>query len=192
MANLEHCTVGQLRRRTEQVGEQAELYRVTARLSLVQTRKQGEQVPLHYLACAELKEGKFGSLPCNRRVDASGFCAACNASGKTAMRLNTRCRFADFSDECWLTTFHEAAQDVVGMTAEKVAELDVGSDGRERLEAVLRQRCFLEPIELRVRARLEMYQGELRSNVSCVGAAPVNRKEHGRKMLSEIQQMLSS
>merc|ERR1712176_1451122 len=111
-----------------------------------QTRKQGEQVPLHYLACTEPKDGKFGSLPCNRRVDSSGFCAACNVAGKTTMKLNTRCKYVDFGDGCWLTTFHEGAQDVLGMAAEKVAELDTGSDGRERLEGALRQRFFFGAI----------------------------------------------
>merc|ERR1712176_201155 len=112
-------------------------------------------------------------------------------AGKTTMKLNTRCKYVDFGDGCWLTTFHEGAQDVLGMAAEKVAELDTGSDGRERLEGALRQRFFLEPLELKVRARLEMYQGEARANVSCVSAAPVNRREHGRRMLSEIYEMLN-
>jgi len=190
--NLEQCTVSEMRRKSEQVGEQAEFYGVTARLSTVQTRKQGEQVPLHYSACAIEKEGQYGKLACNRRVDASGFCAACNMAGKTAIRLNTRCRFADFADGCWLTTFDEAAQVVLSLSSEKVAEIDgVECAGREQLEMALKQNYFLDPLQLKVRAKLDMYMGEPRPNVSCVGAAPVNRRKHGRKLLSEIQQMLA-
>jgi len=190
--NLEQCTVSEMRSKSEQVGEQPAVYGVTARLSTVQTRKQGEQVPLHYCACAIEKDGQYGKLPCNRRVDASGFCAACNQAGKTAIRLNARCRFADFADGCWLTTFHEGAEGVLGMTAEKIAEID-GTEcaGREQLEVALRQHYFLDPLQLKVRAKLDTYQGEVRTNVSCVGAAPVNRREHGRKLLAEIQQMLA-
>merc|ERR1711879_293724 len=74
--NAVHCSVGELRQKAERVGDQMEVYSFTSRLAQVQTRKQGEQLPLHYIACAEPKEGS--SLLCNRRVDSSGFCAACN------------------------------------------------------------------------------------------------------------------
>merc|ERR1712217_381646 len=116
----------------------------TSRLAQVQTRKQGEQLPLHYIACAEPKEGS--SLLCNRRVDSSGFCAACNRAGKTMIRLNVRCRFSDFSDSVWLTSFHEPAMAVLGMNGDQLAAMDGSADGgRERLEATLRQRYFVEP-----------------------------------------------
>jgi len=188
-ANAEHCSVSEMRRKSETIGDQVKHYKVATRLALVQMSKQGEQIPLHYKACAELKDGSFGKLPCNRRVDESGFCASCNMAGKTAIRLNLRCRFADFGDSVWLTTFHEAAEQVLGMSANKVAEL--GAE-REKLEAVLLQTYFAEPLELTVRAKIDTWNGEARANVTCVGAAPVNRRERGRRLLSEIQEMLAA
>jgi len=192
----EQCTVGEMRRKAELVTDQVELYSTTARLALVQTKKQGEMQPLHYLACVELKEGS--SRPCNRRVDSTGFCAACNKIGKAAPRMHLRCRFADFAEGAWLTTFHEAAKTVAGMSADEVAKLDSnvrsGGDvtpGREQLELAMRKRYFIEPMHLRVRAKLDVYNGDPRSNVTCISAAAVNPRDHGRKLLGEIQQLLA-
>jgi len=188
--NAEHGSVAEMRRKAERVGDQMEHYSFTGRLALVQTRKQGEEVPLHYLACGEPKEGN--GLPCNRRVDGSGFCAACNRAGKTNIRLTARCRFVDYGDSVWLTSFHEPAEAIVGMTGDKLAALDGGAGGREKLEAALRGRCFLEPLEVPARAKLDTYQGEVKPNVTCVAAAPVNRSVRGRKMLAEIQVLLAA
>lgn len=190
-AKAEHCTVAELRQKSENVSDQAQLFKITCRLGLVQLQKQGEQQPLHYSACAELRDGSYGKLPCNKRVDSSGFCASCDRAGKTVMRLNARCRFSDCGDSLWLTTFHEAAEKVLGMSAEKVAEIDGSFGGREKLEEALREKYFAQPMELLVRAKLDSYNGEPRTNVTCVGAAPINRRERGMKMLAEIQEMIA-
>jgi len=188
--NAEHCTVKQMRHKVERIGEQMETYSFTGRLTQVQLRKQGENVPLHYIACAEPKEGN--GLPCNRRVDSSGFCAACNRAGKTKIKLNARCRYADFGDSLWLTTFDEAATQVLGMSGDELAAVDTNPDGgRDRLEAVLRQRCFLEPFEVTARAKLDTYQGDVRPNVTCISASPLKYGARGRKMLTEIQELLA-
>jgi len=190
-AKAEHCTIADMRMKSEAVGEQAQLYKINARLSVVQTRKQGEQMPLHYKSCCEMKEGQYGKLPCNRRVDEAGFCAACGVAGKTATRMNLRCQFSDFSNSVWLTTFHEAAEKVVGMTADKVAEVE-GANGRDMLDSVIMKGYFGQPMELTVRAKLDSYNGEPRANVTCIGAAPVDRPTRGRKMLADIQDMLAA
>jgi replication factor A1 len=186
--NAEQMNVSQMRRKTELVGEQPEVYSFTGRLALVSTRKQGEEVPLHYTACLEPKEGT--GLPCNRRLDSSGQCPVHGLSGKTAIRMHARCRFSDFGDSVWLSTFHEAASVVFGMSGEELAALD--QSGRERLETVLRQRCFLEPMEITARAKLDMYQGEAKPNVTCIGATPVSYGVRGRKMLGEIQELIAA
>lgn len=192
-ANAEHVTVAEMRRRSESIiGDQAQLFKVVCRLNLVQTQKQGEQQPLHYSACAEMRDMAYGKLSCNKRVDSSGFCASCDRQTKSVMRINARCRFSDAGDSVWLTTFHEAAEKVIGMSAEKVAEIDSGAGGREKLEEVLRQRYLSEPLELTVRAKMDSYNGEPRMNVTCVGAAPINRKQRGTKMLAEIQEMIAA
>jgi len=179
-----------MRRASEQVSDQAETYRVVARLALVQLSKQGEKQPLHYMACAEPREGS--TLLCNRRVDEGGFCVACNKAGKVAVRLNARCKYSDFEDSAWLSTFHEPAANVLSMTGEEISNMEKGDGGRERLESAIRARYFSEPLQLVVRAKLDSYNGEPRANVSCIDACAVNRAEHGREMLKHIHAMLAA
>lgn len=182
--------LGDMRRHAEQVvADQGKILSVTARLLQVQMRKQGEVQPLFYMGCQEPKEGT--SFPCNRRVDESGFCAACNRAGRAAPRLNLRCKFSDLEDSPWMTTFHDAAQKAVGMSAEQVKALE-GGEGREALESAIKRAFMQEPMQLTVRAKYDYYNGEPRTNVTCVDVRPVHRGERGRAMLQEIGQMLAA
>merc|ERR1719433_786052 len=122
--------LAELRGVSERVIQNPETYNVVCRLALVQLQKRGEAQPLTYTACQEPKEGR--GLPCNRRVDSSGFCASCNRAGKAAARFNLRCRFSDFADNAWLTTFHEAAEQVIGLKADEAQNIEQG-DGGARL-----------------------------------------------------------
>jgi len=183
-------TLGGMRLATAGLASQPEHYSIVCRLAIVQTRKQGEVQPLYYTACQEHKEGT--TLPCNRRVDGSGFCASCNRAGKVAPRLNLRCRFSDFEDSAWLTTFHEAAQDVLGLKSEEVESLETGTGGREALEAAVSSKYFNQPLQITLRAKLDSYQGESRTNVTCIDARPVSRGDRGRVMLKEISDMLAT
>lgn len=176
-----------LRAGSESLGANMEHFTVVCRLAMVQTRKQGEQLPLVYMACQEPKEGN--GFPCNRRVDSAGFCGACNRAGKAAPRFNARCRFADFADSAWLTTFHEGAQRIFQMPAEKCQQLDKGDESVR--DAALRDHYFAKPLQVTVRAKMESYNNQLRPNISCVDARPVSHGERGRAMLAEIAQMLA-
>merc|ERR1712039_598380 len=180
--------LAEMRSASEGLMDQPEHYSIVCRLALVQTRKQGETQPLYYLACQEPREGT--SLSCNRRVDSSGFCASCNRTTKSAPRLNIRCRFADYADSAWITTFHEGAQQVLGLKAEEVQELEKGD--RDNLEAIVGHTYFNQPLQVTLRAKLETYQGEQRANITCIDAKPAGRGERGRVMLKEIADMLSS
>jgi len=161
-----------------------QLFSSVCRLAVVQTRKQGETQPLYYDACQETKEGS--SLTCNRRVDASGFCASCNRSGKTAKRFNLRCKYSDYADSLWMTTFHEGASKVVSMTPDDAHVIEVGEGGRDALEEVLRKQYFVKPVQVTVRAKPETYMGEQRTGIACVDVRPVDLRSHGRTMLKEL------
>jgi len=177
-----------MRQLSDKVLEEPELASIVCRLALVQLQKKGEVQPLYYNACQEVREGK--SLPCNRRLDSGGFCASCNRAGKAAPRFNLRCRFADFGDNAWLTTFHEAAQVVAGLTSEQAQDLEQGEGGREALDAAITRKYFSQPMQVTVRAKLDSYNGETRTNITCIDARPVRRGEHGRAMLQEIREKL--
>lgn len=181
--------LAEVREASEQVTAQGETYSLVTRLALVQMRKRDEVQPLYYIACQEPKQGN--GLPCNKRVDSGGFCAVCNRVGKAAPRLNIRCRFSDYSDSVWLTTFHEAAQKVLATEAEALQALESGEDGRDSVEALIRKKYFQQPMQLSIRAKLDTYMGETRPNISCVDARPVQRGVHARAMLKGIKQMLA-
>lgn len=177
-----------LRKVSDQVLDQPESYSVVCRLAYVQLQKKGEPQPLYYMACQELKEGR--SLPCNRKVDSSGFCASCNRAGQSAPRFTARCRFSDYGDSAWLTTFHEAVEHVLGMTAQKAQEVE-SEGGREAFEMAINSRYFSEPLHLTVRAKLDTYNGETRTNITCTDSRPVKHGEHGRAMLQGIREMIA-
>jgi len=188
-------TLSGLRDASEQLGSQPEIYNLVARLALVQMQKQGAPQPLHYMACQEPKEG-YKNLTCNKRVDEQGFCASCNRAGKVAPRLNVRCRFVDFEDQAWLTSFHEGASKILGMSGQEVRDLEQaaaekGEAGREELEAAIKSRYFDKPMNITVRAKMDNYMGEPRTNVTITDARPVSKSEHGRHMLKEIGELLS-
>jgi len=182
--NAKTLDLTELRQISEQVTQGSEMYSVVCRLGLVQLQKKGELQPLTYIACQEIREGR--GLPCNRRVDSSGFCPACNRVGKSGARFNIRCRFGDAKDNLWLTTFHEAAERVLGMKAEEAQSIEQGEGGREALEAAVIAKYFDQPLQLTVRAKFETYNGEARTNVSCIDARPVPSGQHGRAMLKEV------
>jgi len=179
----------------ERLGNEPQLFSVVARLALVQLSKQGEPQPLTYMACQEIVEGK--GWPCNKRVDESGFCPGCNRTGKVAARLVARCRFVDFEDGAWITSFHEAATKVIGMSGEEIramelAAKDKGEAGREELDAKIREHYFAKPISLTIRAKSGSYNGEPRTDIAVIDAKPVSHGVQGRSMLKDIQDMLAN
>jgi replication factor A1 len=188
--NAKQLDLTGLRRASEQVLDQPQIFSAVCRLALVQMQKRGEPQPLMYTACQELRDGK--SMPCNRRVDSSGFCGACNRAGKAAPRYNLRCRFSDAGDNAWITTFHEAAQQLVGITAEEAQALEQGDGGREALEGVIMSKYFSRPLQVTFRAKLDSYNGETRTSVSCLDAHPVSCGEGGRAMLKELRELLAT
>lgn len=187
--SYKEVTLGDIRKIAESLPENAELYKVTVRLGQVQTQKQGQRHPLSYLACSAPREGT--QLLCNKRISEGGSCPVCGSIGKGVARLNARCKFVDHSDSAWMTTFHEGAECLLGTTGDAVNALEQ-ADGTE-IDEVLKQRYFMGvPHQLTIRAKTESYQGEVRCQVSCIGARPVQLADHGKQLLSEIHQMLGS
>jgi len=187
------ATLADLRHIVENVPEKPEIYSVVTRLSTIQTRKQGEIQPMTYLACTLQKEGS--TMTCNKKVEESGYCGGCGQHGNPAARMYLRARFVDFADSAWLTTFHEAAEKVVGMSAGQVRALEgeappsAGDD--RKIDESLKSRYYMsQPFQITVRAKSDSYNGEVRTAISCIDARPVPRREHGRKLLGEIHTML--
>nr|QDO16270.1 replication protein A 70 kDa DNA-binding subunit [Lingulodinium polyedra] len=180
-------TMAEMRKAAEQLDSGCKVFVAICRLHGVQTRRQGEPMPLYYMACQEDKSDTF---KCNRRVDASGFCPGCNRCVKAIPRLQLRCHFTDAWDSNWMGTFHEAATEILGMDAEEASALETGEGGRDALEAAVHKRYFDDPLQVMVRVRVDHANGEKKLSVGCFDACPVDRGEHGREMLQEINEML--
>jgi len=181
-------SLSELRKIAQTLPENTETYKVVARLGQIQMTKQGQKQPLSYLACSAPREGT--ALLCNKRVDETGKCPVCGSVGKGVARLNTRCRFVDHADSIWCTTFHEGAEALLGMSGNQVHSLEQENDGAD-IEDVIKQKYYQgNPFQLIIRAKTDTYQGEARPNISCVGAYPVQRDEHSKHLLAEINQML--
>jgi hypothetical protein len=189
--NAKPTTMAGLRDVAERLTSQPEIFTATTRLALVQTRKQGEPQPLHYMACQEPKEGR--GWPCNKRVDEHGYCASCNRAGKTAPRLNLRCRFVDAEDQSWLNCFHDAATKVLGISAEEVSKMEsaaTNENGREELDSAIKKSYFGKPLRLTMRGVMDTYNGESRPKFSVIDARPVSYADRGREMLKDIHELL--
>merc|ERR1712093_386564 len=119
--NAEPATLAEVRQFAETLPETPKMYNVTARLAYVQQTRQGERQPLAYLACSNQREGT--SLTCNKRISDTGECPVCGSIGKGVARLNIRCNFVDFADATWMTTWHEGAQELLGLTGNEVIEM---------------------------------------------------------------------
>jgi len=189
--DVKEVSLADIRAIADSVPGNAAVYKVMARLSLVQTSKQGQRQPLSYLACTAPREGT--QLLCNKRVNEDGKCPVCGSVGKAVARLNTRCKFIDYTDTAWMTTFHEGAESLLDMTGEAMRALEqVNADGSEVDDALRQRYCLGVPHQLTIRAKRDEYQGEVRCSISCVGARPVQLAEHGKHMLAEIHQMLGA
>jgi len=192
--NATFGTLADMRKISESLPAQPVTMNAIVRLATIQTRKQGEPQPLTYIACSNPREKS--TLLCNRRVNDDGVCPACGSVGKGVARLNVRAQFVDYSNSAWLTTFNEGAQHVLGMQAEEVLALEREStsedDGKiSKLNDVLKQKYYnASPIQITIRAKTDSYNGEMRANISCIDAKTVNRVDHGKRMLGEIQEML--
>lgn len=185
-----------LREAQDTLGANAEIFSLVTRLALVQTRKQGEVQPLHYMACQEPKASN--NYPCNKRVNEQGVCPVCDKpGGKVAPRLNIRCRYVDYEDAAWLTSFHEAAAKILGMSGEEVRTMELaaaerGEAGREEFDNRIKERYFDKPLNITVRANMQVYNGEPRANMAVIDCQPVDHGKHGRSMLKDINELLAA
>jgi len=185
--NAKEVSLTELRQIAQTLPENPTTYKVTARLGQIQTTKQGQKQPLSYMACSAPREGT--QLMCNKRVDETGKCPVCGSMGKAVARLNTRCRFVDYADSIWCTTFHEGAEALLGMTGDEIHALEQ-ADGTDVEDAIKQKYYQGTPFQLTIRVKTDMYQGEAKPNTSCIGARPIQREEHGKQLLAEINQML--
>ena len=80
---------------------------------------------------------------------------------------------------------------MLGMTGEQVQALENADDDREALEAAISTKYFSRPVQVTLCAKLESYNGESRSNITCVEAKELSCGEYGRALVKEISERLT-
>ncbi|EER17972.1 Replication protein A 70 kDa DNA-binding subunit, putative [Perkinsus marinus ATCC 50983] len=153
-------------------------YEIIGRLQFVTTRgRDGNDIPIFYMACES----------CNRKMaeGSDGFCQACNRQVNVKARYMLRSQFVDSTDDAYLTCFHDQAHTLIGRPVEDfVMAQDVGkSAGNE-----LKEHYYDKEWKIRVRAKMETYQGEPRPRITVSSLEPMDPKEHCRRLLAAIHE----
>jgi len=159
----------------------------TARLVRVIDRRRDEVLLPYYTACALERSTNDGSrmMKCNKKIDGSGHCASCGLvpEEKRIKRWMVRCVFQDFTGaNMILQLFDDQFNPLCGKTAEEAA-------GQGDLENFLKGSAYQGLFKLRVRSKLEEYDGKFRprhtvTSVQKVSGADMMR--HAQNMIDEI------
>lgn len=130
-----------------------------------------------YLACP--------SESCKKKVVPEGQQWRCNNCGlfdthKTLYILNVQ--LGDFSGLTWVTMFDETATGLLGISAEKLLELQLSN--RDAYDEIL-QKPRYKPFEFRVRLANEFYNDQKKVRWNCYTARPVNVERY-KKVLENM------
>nr|XP_029501490.1 replication protein A 70 kDa DNA-binding subunit-like [Oncorhynchus nerka] len=93
---------------------------------------------------------------------------------------------ADFSDNQWVTCFHETAEGILGHNAETLGQL---KDTDEAAFDGLFQKVNFTTHIFRNRVKLETYNDESRVKAMVMEVKPVDHREYSRRLISNIRNM---
>merc|ERR1712039_705392 len=108
--------------------------------------------------------------------------------------MGIHCLFTDFADSAWIKVFGDTAQEVLGLTADNVKEIEEGEGGRKALEsAIFRQgEMCNRPFQVTLRAKMCNRQGEARRDITCIYARPLSVGETERLLVQEVNHILAN
>ncbi|ELU09821.1 hypothetical protein CAPTEDRAFT_172916 [Capitella teleta] len=160
-------------------GEKGDYF--TAKGTIVYLRKEN----CMYMACPQ--------ADCNKKVvdQANGYyrCEKCQKEFPNfKWRMILSANVADFSDNQWVTCFQESAENVLGISADELGKLR--SENEAAFDKVFDESVFKSYV-MTLRAKMETYNEETRLKVICLKATPVVAEDYHKKLISEIEQMLS-
>ncbi|CAE8654338.1 unnamed protein product [Polarella glacialis] len=203
-ASKRHCSLKRVKRAIQEhaIGDQAEYFSVVARLARVGSRS-GKLV---YRACGGEQEVDGRSAICGaplcgssgsglvgdttEAAGASGECLVCGSTTKGVPRLMMPCLFTDDEDSLGVQVFHDAAEQLLGLTAEEVEVLQQGS--QESFDARLQQQCSSEAWQLTLRTFMLKKQGQSVPAAACIDAFPVACQGHAWQLLKDVKQALAT
>ncbi|XP_064861006.1 replication protein A 70 kDa DNA-binding subunit-like isoform X3 [Oncorhynchus nerka] len=97
-----------------------------------------------------------------------------------------KANIADFSDNQWVTCFHETAEGILGHNAETLGQL---KDTDEAAFDELFQKVNFTTHIFRNRVKLETYNDESRVKAMVMEVKPVDHREYSRRLISNIRNM---
>uniref|UniRef100_A0A803TQ21 Replication protein A subunit n=1 Tax=Anolis carolinensis TaxID=28377 RepID=A0A803TQ21_ANOCA len=129
------------------------------------------------------------SPDCNKKLvdEQNGLyrCEKCNLETPNFKhRMILQVNIADFQDQQWVTCFQEAAETILGQNATYLGEL---KETDEHAFNSIIEKSFFATFEFRVRAKMEMFNDELRLKTTALEVKPVNHKEYGHRLVQSIR-----
>ncbi|XP_062499308.1 replication protein A 70 kDa DNA-binding subunit-like [Corticium candelabrum] len=93
---------------------------------------------------------------------------------------------SDFTGEQWITCFSEAADAMIGYSAQALGELKESNESS--FDQVFADANFAM-YNLKLRAKVDTYNDEQRVKCTCVSVSPLNFREESKKLIDEIKRL---
>ncbi|KAK3084764.1 hypothetical protein FSP39_018496 [Pinctada imbricata] len=131
---------------------------------------------------------------CNKKVVDQGNgmyrCEKCNREFPNfKYRMMLSANLGDFSDNQWITCFHDSAEMVLGRNAEELGSLRESNESE--FDQVFQEALFKSYV-FQLRAKVETYNEESRLKTVCLNVAPVDFVEQGKRLAEEIKKLSAS
>jgi replication factor A1 len=150
----------------------------SAFLMNISTRTKDQELPIFYSACTT----------CNRKLGTDDRCVSCDKLVvQPNLRFLLRAQLADFSDDLYLSVFHDqaltllAASGAVAQAA--INPKDFAADAGDKLKSFYLNKIF----NLKVRATASEYKGEIKPKITVVQCEPVEFKTDAHRMLKLLK-----
>jgi replication factor A1 len=117
-------------------------------------------------------------------------CEKCNTStNEFDWRSILTANIADWSDNCWATLFNETAEQVLNIPMQQLGTLKESGD-EQAYTNVFAGANFSSAL-LKMRVKMESYNDETRLKHILQAVTPINPVEHGHRLLTDIDRILT-
>lgn len=147
--------------------------------------REGQAIPLWYMACPT----------CSRKLDMQGECTKCQ---KRVNNPQMRYMFGsvlleDEETQRWCGAFHDAAMSLVDVSPEKLSQSLEGSVDSKigKVDNLLSKRFYFEQYQIKLRAKVEAYEGQIRMKPSVVRVDPLNVPADAEAQLADLKALYS-
>ncbi|TGZ62261.1 hypothetical protein CRM22_007541 [Opisthorchis felineus] len=132
---------------------------------------------------------------CNKKVIDTGHgmyrCEKCGReTNNCKWRLLLAAKIADLTGDLWITCFQEAAEQLLGQSADSLGAMKESQD-EAQLERIFLNAVFNSWV-FRLRAKVDRYNDEERLRVVVVEVRPLDHVDHARRLLKAINDLAPS